>query len=74
MPQQLGTNAKEGVLHLQRYLDYAISGPKSLAVNLTDSIGDVESPLEAHVLQTIRSWGTRPSLKLAPLGTASTSG
>jgi hypothetical protein len=57
LPQHFGTNAREGVLHLQRYLDYAIHGPKSLAIDLTDSMGDVESPFEADVLRTIRSWG-----------------
>ena len=46
-----------GVQELQRYIDYAAHGPAALAVDLTQSSGDVESPLEESVLSAIRGWG-----------------
>jgi very-short-patch-repair endonuclease len=46
-----------GVLALQRYLDFAERGVIALAIDLSDSGGDVESPLEASVLSVLRSWG-----------------
>jgi very-short-patch-repair endonuclease len=46
-----------GVRELLRYLDYAERGHTALAIDLTQSEGDVESPLEASVLGTIKSWG-----------------
>ena len=58
-PTQLdGTAAKHrGVPDLKRYLEYADQGPSVLALDLTDSLGDVESPFEASVLDVVRSWG-----------------
>jgi very-short-patch-repair endonuclease len=47
----------EGVRHLRRYLDYADRGRPALAMELRDSVRDVESPFEDEVLRVIRSWG-----------------
>jgi very-short-patch-repair endonuclease len=46
-----------GVLALQRYLDYAERGISALAIDLTDSGGDAESPLEESVLSVLRNRG-----------------
>lgn len=47
----------EGVRHLRKYLEYAESGPKCLAFDGPQSLGEMESPFEAEVARTIRSWG-----------------
>lgn len=46
-----------GIKHLKRYLDYAQRGTIALALDLTDSQGDAESPFEEEVLRVLRSWG-----------------
>lgn len=46
-----------GIAHLKRYLDYAQRGPIALALDLTDSQGDAESPFEEEVLRVLRRWG-----------------
>ena len=56
-PEQFPAGVKEGVLQLRNYLDFAIQGPRSLAIDLKDSLGDAESPFEEDVLATIREWG-----------------
>lgn len=53
----LGT---EGARHLRRYLEFAERGADRmtvLAIPLEPSGGDFESPFEAEVARTIRSWG-----------------
>ncbi|MCA1839967.1 MAG: DUF3320 domain-containing protein [Actinobacteria bacterium] len=52
-----GDLAREGVRHLKRYLDYAERGLPALALDITPSGSDVESPFEASVAGVIRSWG-----------------
>jgi len=47
----------EGVRHLRRYLDFAARGDVALGLDMTDSLGDAESPFEESVLTAIRSWG-----------------
>jgi very-short-patch-repair endonuclease len=47
----------KGVLALERYLDYAERGISALAIDLTDSGGDAESPLEESVLSALRKHG-----------------
>jgi hypothetical protein len=42
---------------LKRYLDFLERGKAALALELTESDRDVESPFEAEVAQVIRSWG-----------------
>ncbi|MBX7133664.1 MAG: DUF3320 domain-containing protein [Fimbriimonadaceae bacterium] len=56
-PEDFPPGAKQGALALRQYLDYAMRGPISLAIDLKDSQGDAESPFEEDVLRTIRSWG-----------------
>jgi len=51
------TATNEGVRHLRKYLEYAESGPKCLAFDGPRSLGEMESPFEAEVARTIRSWG-----------------
>lgn len=46
-----------GVRHLRGYLDFAKRGVPALAIDLSDSLGDAESPFEEEVLKTLRSWG-----------------
>jgi hypothetical protein len=48
---------REGVRHLQRYLDFAAKGESALALEIGDAGLDVESPFEDEVLRVIRSWG-----------------
>lgn len=50
-------SANRGVLELQRYLDYAERGMAALAIDLSSSGRDAESPFEESVLATLRSWG-----------------
>jgi hypothetical protein len=52
-----GDSASEGVRHLKRYLDFLERGQAALALELSESDRDVESPFEAEVAQVIRSWG-----------------
>lgn len=58
-PSQLnaGQTTHRGVPDLKRYLEYAQQGPQVLGLDLTDSLGDVESPFESSVLEVIRGWG-----------------
>lgn len=46
-----------GPRHLQRYLDYANRGVSALAIEISESQRDTESPFEEEVLRVIRSWG-----------------
>lgn len=54
---QFTHSEREGVRHLQRYLDFAARGESALALEVADSGLDVESPFEDEVLRVIRSWG-----------------
>jgi very-short-patch-repair endonuclease len=45
------------IVKLQRFLDYAQRGLAALAIDRSQSWGDLESPLEESVYATIRSWG-----------------
>lgn len=47
----------EGLAALQAYVDYAGRGMAALAVDLSQSKGDAESPLEESILAVLRSWG-----------------
>ena len=51
------TSTNEGLIALQRYLNYADRGLSALAVDLSQSDGELESPLEESVNETLRSWG-----------------
>jgi very-short-patch-repair endonuclease len=58
MPEDISTEAtSEGVRHLRGYLDFARRGIPALALDLSSSAGDAESPFEEDVLRSIRSWG-----------------
>ncbi|NKV67256.1 hypothetical protein GS924_25070 [Rhodococcus hoagii] len=50
-------SSNEAIRHLKNYLDFAERGQKALALDLEDSLGDVESPFEEQVIDRIRSWG-----------------
>lgn len=54
--------------HLARYLDYAERGIAALAIDLTDSEGDAESPFEEEVLRTVRSLGYDASPQVGVAG------
>ena len=45
------------IKHLQRYLDFANRGHAALALDLSESLGDVESVFEEQVIAKVRSWG-----------------
>jgi very-short-patch-repair endonuclease len=47
----------EAVRHFKKFLEYAEHGPSILEIDLTDSLGDAESPFEEEVIRTIQSWG-----------------
>lgn len=47
----------ESVRHFKKFLEYAEHGPSVLEIDLTDSLGDAESPFEEEVIRTIKSWG-----------------
>ncbi|WP_137725716.1 DUF3320 domain-containing protein [Prescottella subtropica] len=51
------SSSNEAIRHLKNYLDFAERGQKALALELDDSLGDVESPFEEQVIDRIRSWG-----------------
>lgn len=53
--QLVSTNV--GVNALARYIDYAQRGMPALAVDLTDSLGDAESPFEEDVIREITALG-----------------
>lgn len=53
----IGELKNDGLRHLRRYLDFALRGTQALALDLSDSDGDTESPFEEEVLRTIRGWG-----------------
>jgi very-short-patch-repair endonuclease len=50
-------NENPAVRHLQRYLTYAVQGPKVLALEVGEEGRDAESPFEEEVIHVIRSWG-----------------
>jgi very-short-patch-repair endonuclease len=55
-----GDANSDGVRHLKRYLDFAERKDKkirALAIDLSSSTGDVESPFEEEVMRVVRSWG-----------------
>ncbi|SEL36759.1 Part of AAA domain-containing protein [Rhodococcus maanshanensis] len=54
---EMSATTNEGVRHLKNYLDFAERGQKALALDLEESLGDVESPFEEQVIDRIRSWG-----------------
>ncbi|WP_024794789.1 DUF3320 domain-containing protein [Tomitella biformata] len=54
---QMSPGANEGLRHLQNYLDFAERGQAALALDMADSLGDVESPFEEQVIAVIRGWG-----------------
>jgi very-short-patch-repair endonuclease len=62
------TNLREGPRHLQRYLDYAARGPVALAIDLSESALDAESPFEEEVMRTIRSWGYKVQPQVGTAG------
>jgi very-short-patch-repair endonuclease len=53
----IGNSHSEGVRHLRGYLDFAQRGMDALALDLSGSQGDVESPFEQDVLNVIRGMG-----------------
>ncbi|MFM1723907.1 DUF3320 domain-containing protein [Rhodococcus sp. PAM 2766] len=53
----MSATSNEAIRHLKNYLDFAERGQKALALDLEDSLGDVESPFEEQVIDRIRSWG-----------------
>ncbi|NCT90968.1 DUF3320 domain-containing protein [Cellulomonas sp. APG4] len=55
-PGQL-VSVNEGVSALARYIDFAQRGMPALAVDLTDSLGDAESPFEEDVIREIVALG-----------------
>jgi very-short-patch-repair endonuclease len=56
-PDQMPTSANDGVRYLKRYLDYARRGIAALGLDLTESLGDAESPFEEDVIREIRALG-----------------
>ncbi|WP_460464928.1 DUF3320 domain-containing protein [Arthrobacter pigmenti] len=54
---QMTDTPSVGNRHLKNYLDFAEHGHDALAVDMSGSVGDVESPFEEEVVRTIRSWG-----------------
>jgi very-short-patch-repair endonuclease len=52
-----GESRSEGLAALQAYVDYSARGLAALAVDLSQSEGDAESPLEESILSVLRSWG-----------------
>jgi len=58
LPEQFPNDAaSDGVRHLRGYLDFAQRGVSALALDLTDSHGDAESPFEEEVIRAIQGWG-----------------
>ncbi|WP_052605245.1 DUF3320 domain-containing protein [Acidithrix ferrooxidans] len=47
----------EGVRHFRRYMDFTERGIQALAMDLSSSEGDVESPFEEEVIRVLRSHG-----------------
>ena len=45
------------VLHFKKFLEYAEKGPEVFEIDLTDSLGDADSPFEEEVIRVIRGWG-----------------
>lgn len=56
VPSQI-TSENPGVSALLRYLDFAQRGMPALALDLTDSLGDAESPFEEDVIREIQALG-----------------
>jgi len=58
-PEQMrpGDSKSRGLHELQRYLEYLRTGHTALAVDLSGSLGDVESPFEDEVMRTVSGWG-----------------
>jgi very-short-patch-repair endonuclease len=68
LPDDISNTAgSAGVRHLRRYLEFARSGVAALAIDVSSSGGDVESPLEAEVLKAITAMGFegRPQVGVA---------
>jgi len=65
---EFATSLREGPRHLQRYLDYAARGPVALAIELSESALDAESPFEEEVMRTIRSWGYKVQPQVGTAG------
>lgn len=55
-----GSSEMPGVRHLQRYLDFAERGVPALSLDLTDSLGDAESPFEEAVIAAVSQLGFDP--------------
>ena len=55
-PGQL-VSVNTGVSALARYIDFAQRGMPALAIDLTDSLGDAESPFEEDVIREITALG-----------------
>jgi very-short-patch-repair endonuclease len=55
-----GTSEMKGVRHLQRYLDFAERGIVALSLDLSDSLGDAESPFEEAVIAAVFELGFDP--------------
>ena len=56
-PSELRTSTNPTIHYLTRYLEYADKGIAALAMDLTDSMGDVESPFEEAVLSSVQQLG-----------------
>lgn len=52
-----GTSASEGVRHLQRYLEFAEQGISALALDVSTTSSDAESPFEEEVIRVVRQLG-----------------
>ncbi|MDF1597037.1 MAG: DUF3320 domain-containing protein [Acidimicrobiia bacterium] len=58
LPDDIAGNAgSSGVQHLRRYLEFARSGISALAIDVSVTGSDVESPLEDEVLRSVRAMG-----------------
>jgi very-short-patch-repair endonuclease len=53
----LSRTESSGVRHLHAYLDYADRGHEALAMEITGTLGEAESPLEDDVADSIRGMG-----------------
>ncbi|ANS29905.1 hypothetical protein R1CP_26285 [Rhodococcus opacus] len=54
---EMSSTPNEGLRHLKNYLDFAERGQSALALDLEESLGDVESPFEEQVIKVIKGWG-----------------
>lgn len=60
--------ANESIAHFRDYLHYADRGPMALALDLSGSLGDAESPFEEDVIRAIRSLGYEPAPQVGTAG------